>query len=391
MLQLSKPSRLQLVFLHSLLWICFLFFPLLIYKIDFFNKQFFTRDLIDNAFLIALFYLNFYYLLPRYFNGKQVTTYFVILFVLTVVFVFQQMYVEYLFMHVEKGPPFYTPGFEMHRSNFHTSRLLHAPPPFEENRDSLSLHGEERLANRSFFEMPPFFWVGGVRRSLSGILSILLAGGFIRVAIQWFTLEKQKEELQIQRLNDELGLLKAQINPHFLFNSLNTVYSLARKGSQKTEGFILKLSEILRYVIYESSAKKVLLNNELTYIKNYIELQKYRMDSNMRIEYLCDGDALNLVIEPMLLITFVENAFKHGISYHEGSFINILLTIQDNVLGLTVSNTFYKPPVPNEYGGIGLQNVRKRLDLAYPSSHELFITDDDKIYTVQLKIKLGYD
>ncbi len=388
--QLTNLSRLQFILLHGLLWICFLFFPLLIYRIDFFNKQFFTRDLINNAFLIGLFYLNFYYLLPKYFNGKQVTTYFIIILVLTFVFIFQQMYVEYLFMHSEIGKPFFTPGFEIHKNAIVHSYNM-PPQAIIGDSSNQKVFNDERFVDNDFLSMPAFFWIGGIRRSLSSILSILLAGSFIRVAIQWFTTEKQKEELQIQRLNDELGLLKAQINPHFLFNSLNTVYSLARKGSQNTEVFILKLSEILRYVIYESSAQKVRLSSELSYIKNYIELQQYRIDKNMQIEYKCEGDETSLLIEPMLLITFIENAFKHGISYKEGSFIRILVNIQKDVMQLDVSNTYNKQPVSSEYSGIGLQNVRKRLQLSYPSSHELTITDDNKIYSVHLKIKCNHD
>ena len=387
MSQLTSLSRLQIILLHSLLWICFLFFPLLIYRIDFFNKQFFTRDLINNAFLIGLFYLNFYYLLPRYFNGRHITAYFIIVFACIVIFIFQQIYVEYLFMHSQTERPFFTPGFEMHRNNFNSAYS----PPFQHFRadyKNFQAHDPKMLADNGFFSMPAFFWIGGIRRSLSGILSILLAGSFIRVAFQWFKTEQQKEELEIQRLNDELGLLKAQINPHFLFNSLNTVYSLARKNSQQTEEFILKLSDILRYVIYESSAQKVLVSNELKYIKNYIELQKYRIDKNMQIEYACYGDEGNLLIEPMLLIAFIENAFKHGISYREGSFINVAVTIEKKRLFLTVTNTYNKQPVTNEYSGIGLQNVKKRLQLSYPSSHELTIADDNKIYNVHLTIKL---
>ncbi len=381
MSRLTQLSRLQVILLHSLLWICFLFFPLLIYRIDFFTKQFFTVDFINNAFLIALFYINFYYLLPKYFNGKRITAYFVITFAVTLLFMCQQMMTEYFYFHSE-----------MQRHGF--SKLHRLPVfPFERHAEDSPMSGSPYHQHHgdSFLSMPLMFWIGGIRRSFSGVVSILLAGGFIRVAIQWFTTEKQKEELEIQRLNDELGLLKAQINPHFLFNSLNTVYSLARKNSADTEGFVLKLSEILRYVIYESSVQNVPLSKELCYIQNYIELQKFRIDKNMRIEYTQCGDTDRLLIEPMLLITFVENAFKHGISYLEGSFIQVNVCIKQNCLHLTVMNTYNKESVASEYGGIGLKNVSKRLQLSYPSLHELNITDDNKTYTVHLSIQLRYD
>ena len=383
--RLTSLTRWQIIGLHILLWICFLFFPLLIYRIDFFNKQFFTYDLINNAFLIGLFYFNYYYLIPKYFNGKRIGAYFTIVVGCIILFIFQQMYAGYLFIEPESGKPFFTPGFQMHKENFDS---LHFPP-FHHRANAFPNVGEEN--EQGFFNMPAFFWIGSIRRSLSGILSILLAGSFARVAMQWLNSEKRKEELEIQKLNDELGLLKAQINPHFLFNSLNSVYSLARKNSPHTEVFILKLSDILRYVIYESSAQQVMLSHELTYISNYIELQKYRIDKGMPVLYECRGEPGNLVIEPMLLITFIENAFKHGVSYREGSFIHITIDIHGIQLRINVQNTYNLQPGSLPYGGVGLQNARKRLQLSYPDKHELAITDENNIYHVQLKIELNHD
>lgn len=253
------------------------------------------------------------------------------------------------------------------------------------------MHGDDPFRQQSFFSMPLFFWVEGLRRALSSVLTILFTGGFIRIALQWFKSEKQKEELEIQRLNVELDFLKAQINPHFLFNSLNTVYSLAHKQSAQTEVVILKLSEILRYVLYEASAKKVLLAKELAYIDNYIDLQKYRIDKNMRISYELTGNAEVQMIEPMILMTFVENAFKHGISYKPGSFIEIKIDIKDLYLTMQVSNTYSEAPAIEVHKGIGLMNVQKRLSLSYPLQHTLTITDENGIYNVNLTINLAND
>ncbi len=238
---------------------------------------------------------------------------------------------------------------------------------------------------------PTFFWIESFRNALLSVLTILFTSGFIRIAIQWYDSEKRNEKLEIKRLNVELDLLKAQINPHFLFNTLNTVYALAHRQSPQTETVILKLSEILRYVIYESSAQKVLLSKELTYLKNYFELQQYRLDKNFNASYSCEGDADGLQIEPMLLIPFIENAFKHGASYKEGAFIIVKIITAGNELSMQVSNTFNTDNTAESRTGIGLENVRKRLELAYAGRYGLVIKNEDNIYTVNLKIILQHD
>jgi LytS/YehU family sensor histidine kinase len=219
---------------------------------------------------------------------------------------------------------------------------------------------------------------------------MLFMSGFIKIAQEWFKSEQQREALKVENLNAELKFLKSQINPHFLFNCLNTIYSLAHKHSVQTEHAIVKLSTIMRYMIYDSNEDKVQLHQELQYLEDYIDIQRLRMPDDIVVDYAVQGNPAGLKIAPMLLVPFVENAFKHGISYAEPSFIAIALAIEKNEIRLVVENSRFRQRVA-EKGGIGLQNVRKRLELLYADHHELEITESENQFIVDLKIVLKND
>jgi LytS/YehU family sensor histidine kinase len=181
--------------------------------------------------------------------------------------------------------------------------------------------------------------------------------------------------------------LKSQINPHFLFNSLNNIYSLAYQKSEKTPEAILKLSEIMRYMLYESNEDKVELSNEIRYLENYIELQKLRFKDNIYIKFEINGDPLGLMITPLVLISFVENAFKHGIATDSENPISISLNLTDGKLLFHVSNI--KSSMNKDItGGIGLQNVQRRLSLIYKDRYRLQIDDTNDIYNCELYLNL---
>ncbi|WP_160713676.1 sensor histidine kinase [Chitinophaga solisilvae] len=226
-----------------------------------------------------------------------------------------------------------------------------------------------------------------LRRSGFFALLMLFMSGFIKIAVEWFESEKQREALQVEKLNAELKFLKSQINPHFLFNCLNTIYSLAHKQSVQTEHAILKLSTIMRYMIYESNETMVRLDRELKYLQDYIDIQRLRLPKDITVDYAVSGNAGGLQIEPMLLVPFVENAFKHGISYAEPSFIHINIGITENMIRLMVKNSLFRERVA-ERGGIGLQNVLKRLEMLYDQEHEIDIRETDNQFIVDLKIVL---
>jgi LytS/YehU family sensor histidine kinase len=229
-----------------------------------------------------------------------------------------------------------------------------------------------------------------LRKSVFAALLMLFMSGFIKIAQEWFKSEQQREVLKVENLNAELKFLKSQINPHFLFNCLNTIYSLAHKHSAQTEHAIVKLSTIMRYMIYDSNEDKVQLQQELQYLEDYIDIQRLRMPDDIVVDYAVQGNPAGLKIEPMLLVPFVENAFKHGISYAEPSFIAIALAIERNQVRLVVENSRFRQRVA-EKGGIGLQNVRKRLELLYTGDHDLEITESENQFIVDLKIVLKND
>ena len=211
----------------------------------------------------------------------------------------------------------------------------------------------------------------------------------VRISNEWFKNEKQIKEMENEKLTAELAFLKSQVNPHFLFNILNNICSLARKKSDDTENALIKLSHIMRYMLYESKDEKVSLGKEVEYLQSYIELQRLRISDKVVINFSITGNPEELTIEPMLLIPFVENAFKHGVSYLEESIINIILTVNHKELNFKVDNliAMKRDEVLHTESGIGLKNVKRRLELLYPEKHSLQIDDNGSIYSIELQIK----
>jgi LytS/YehU family sensor histidine kinase len=209
----------------------------------------------------------------------------------------------------------------------------------------------------------------------------------LKFIVDWFRNEKIKSTLENEKLISELAFLKSQINPHFLFNSLNNIYSLAYQKSDKTPEAVLKLSEIMRYMLYESNENTVKLDDEIRYLENYIELQKLRFKDKTYIKFEIDGDTENKKITPLVLISFVENAFKHGLATDKENPITIVLNVTADKLFFQVINKKSNLN-KDETGGIGLQNVKRRLDLLYKGEYRLHIEDNEAIYNCELYLDL---
>ena len=209
----------------------------------------------------------------------------------------------------------------------------------------------------------------------------------LKFTLDWFVNERVQRDLENQRLSAELAFLKSQINPHFLFNSLNSIYSLAYQKSDTTPEAILKLSEIMRYMLYECNDNKVELTKELQYLHNYIDLQKIRFGNKAFIDFEVKGEITDQYIVPLLLIAFIENAFKHGIANDPAVPIRLKINIEDGKLYFFIQN---KKHTHNRdaSGGIGLSNVKRRLDLLYPEKYNLDIRDEADMYTCQLSLVL---
>jgi len=208
----------------------------------------------------------------------------------------------------------------------------------------------------------------------------------------WLESQREKKELQSQTLQSELKFLKSQINPHFLFNTLNSLYALTLKKSDQAPEIVLKLSEMMRYMLYECNEREVPLSKEINYLKNYLELEKIRQGKKMEINFAMDGEVDHQKIAPLMFIPFVENSFKHGISNQiSAGYVNIFLEINKNEVNITIENskTASMPsPSGKKSGGIGLVNVKRRLDLLYPDKYDLNIDEDPNTYTVKLCIDL---
>jgi hypothetical protein len=302
----------------------------------------FMSDLIVYLLLIGFFYLNYYLLVPEYYFKRKY-----LLYVLLVIgFYFVLISIPDLFMH---GPP---PPQGMNGGEMR-------PPPRGEH---FLLH---KIGNNLFLFMIVLFF------------SLML-----RISSQW----KKTEE---EKITAELSYLKAQINPHFLFNTLNSIYSLAIQKSDDTAAAVVKLSGMMRYVISEAHKDFVSLEKEITYLRSYIELQQIRFGNSIQLTFSIEGTTEGKVIAPLVLIPFIENAFKHGVNAEEDSDIriNVLITEQNLILTVRNKKVFVRHSADDK-SGLGIDNTRMRLQLLYPSRHQLVITDTDESFSVYLELTL---
>ncbi len=222
------------------------------------------------------------------------------------------------------------------------------------------------------------------------LMALLMIGSSLAIAVFFRTqreilLYKEQEALHLQ---SELDYLKFQINPHFFMNTLNNIHALVDIDSELAKQAIIELSHLMRYLLYESNQSTVPLRRELTFVRHFLELMKLRFDESVSLTYEePDSSAAGLEanIPPLLLLTFIENAFKHGISHREPSFIGIKVSIEDRQIHFHCANSNFGA-MQGQKGGVGLENVRKRLQLIYPDSHNLKVIPDDHVFTVDLWI-----
>ncbi len=299
-----------------------------------FSKFLMQKRLFSNLILILFFYFNYYFLLPYYYFTKKNLQFSIgiLISLLIVLFLPEIFQPNHHFEGPRRGPG----GF-----------------PFMRFEDSF------------IFYLVLFFV------SLS-----------LKINERW----KKTEE---EKLNAELSYLKAQINPHFLFNTLNSIYSLAIKKSDDTANAVVKLSGMMRYLITDAQIDFIDLKKELNYINSYIELQKIRLGNTATIVLNLDSSDEDLKIAPLILITFVENAFKHGVNPEEISIISIDIKIENNKLHLHVYNKKVNKPNQSENEtGLGIENAKQRLNLIYPSDYKLKVVDNNNEFIIDLTIKL---
>lgn len=223
---------------------------------------------------------------------------------------------------------------------------------------------------------------------ISGITAFVLSFVF-RLAIAYFGMKQKAEEISAQRSQFELNLLKAQVQPHFLFNTLNNIYYEAYKEAPRTALLIEKLSDIMRYFVDESTADNVTLGTEVNFIDNYIALERIRIRHETTINFTKQFDA-GLRIPPMLLMNFIENVFKHGIDkLSEHNVIEITLYQNDGYLSFSTKNNVYKNTMQGNTTGLGIKNLRKRLEILYGANFELSTTNNGNFFTAFLKVPIA--
>lgn len=333
-------SQNQTPLIHILVWAVFFLLPIIFSSSDFSESEkshhhpdeFFVLNLINKLFKVGVFYLNTQFLIPKILYPKK---YLQFLLSQTLIFAALLVFDFLLFQLLNINHPFH-----FTRSAYHNISL--------------------------------FLFV-----SLSSVVFKLV----------W---DKAKaEEQQKENIKTELSFLRSQISPHFLFNVLNNIVAMVRLRSDNLEDTVVKLSTLLQYMLYETDEEKVLLRNEIEYLESYIDLQSQRFGNKIQIIRNISVNDNYQTIEPMLLIPFVENAFKHGYGLIKNPVIDIALKTENDVLVFEVKNKFADTNLQKDKtSGIGLTNVKRRLELLYPASHQLEIKKNDTWFMISLKLQL---
>lgn len=333
------------IILHILAWAVCFSIPILIYNNPYgeyvasTNEKFGVPEIINYSLFIVFFYLNAFLFIPEYFSKKRITEYviFVVLVILAIGTINTLISQEY---------------------------RPHIPP-------------------RPFIRV--FLY-----RLFIGLANLAISTSY-RMILDNLKREREIKEKEKENLIAELSFLRSQISPHFVFNVLNSVVSLARKKSDQLEPVLMELSNLMRYMLYESDSEKVSVKKMVMYLNSYINLQKMRFNDDVKIDYkVIDNSSKDNYIEPMLFIPLVENAFKHGIGIIEEPEINVLLTVNEKSIVLHVQNKFNKNTTieKEKKSGIGLNNLKRRLNLLYPETHELIITEKENNFYTNLNLTI---
>ena len=346
-----SQSRIYSVISHFAGWL--IFFSLIIMftsnspgGVDTMTKLFSLPFLYFYFIYLFIFYLNFFVLIPKLYLQKKYPVYFILILLL-----FVGMYLTKPFDH-----------------------LLHqAPPPEQMGPPRPNSPQDSHL-----------------RIDIVSIVLFVMAWALstaICIIRQWRITQQQAIKAETERANAELSFLKAQINPHFLFNTLNNLYTLAVTKNEKTADSIMKFSNIMRYVTDEMARNVVPLQSEIDCIKDYIDLQRLRLNEKTYVDFSITCKQENKTIAPLLLMTFVENVFKYGVSSHEASTITIKIFAEEKTIHFLCQNEIFNNLHSVDRAGIGITNAKKRLEYLYPNKHLLNIVSKNDLYTVELTLQ----
>lgn len=338
------------ILLHILFWVFYLSFYTFqsgYYKKDY--LEMFEGYLVYLPIMIAASYFTNYYLVPKYLLSKKYIQFVVIFIVSGLIFIFSLKTVFWFYL----TPKFYT-----------------------------------KMGAEGYYKAGYFYPTYLMAHAIS-IYLVVFVFGFIKLTKRWFINNRITQELKKEKLEAEMKFLKAQMNPHFLFNVLNSLYALALKNSDKTAEMILKLSAMMDYILYESKNDFILIEKELKLINDYVELEKLRYGDKLTYDFIIEGETDNIYIPPLLLFPFIENSFKHGVSNTVNkSYIKASLKLLKTELDFIIENN--KPEheiIVKKQEGIGLANVLKRLELLYDGKYIYEQSETENTFLIKLKLK----
>jgi len=343
--------------LHLIAWIIVISIPL--YLSNAFgdnNMQRVYEFYLHTLSAIIIFYLGYLWLVPQFFLKEKRVAYIVMLVTLILLTYFI--------------------------TDFIKDHFLFDPIQDAKFREAFSkLIGGDQNAH------PPFKAFGFFNHLIA---SFLISGFAIGLGVmeRLKQNEKKQKEMEKEKLDSELTFLKNQVSPHFFFNTLNNIYSLIGIDGPTAQDSVLKLSKLMRYLLYESEHGETLMNHEIEFINNYIDLMRLRLSPKVELKIDFPKDFADFSIPPLLFIPFIENAFKHGISYNKQSFIHIRMAIQNEEIRFISENSIGSSNGgAMQHSGIGLENVRKRLSLLFPGKHLLKIEESENLFKVELSIQ----
>ena len=359
---MRNNKKTVIIIAHFAAWVCFFTLPYLVFfprlrEFSMSNNQL-ASIICNNVFIILVYYINTLFLIPKFLAKEKWLWYSLSIVVCLFIFLYLPREIA--------------------------TRI--AEP------EILNPQNREFIRNPAFQGKPRYTGIGR-RRPLADpyntvlFLLVFTVGTCISVIQRWLQTEQTRKETENEKLNTELSFLKSQVNPHFFFNTLNNIYSLAVVRSEKTAPAVMKLSSIMRYILTETQSDLVPLRNEIDFIHNFIDLQKVRLTDKVVLNFSAEGDIDNLLIAPLIFIPFVENAFKYGVSTKESSSISIdIKTEGNNIVFNSVNYVVVTENTLTENTGIGINNVKRRLELMYPDKHLLTTVEKDNYYTVHLEI-----
>jgi two-component system, LytTR family, sensor kinase len=366
----KSKSKLVTVIIHILIWAVFglivFFFQPLTWNIEV-PYQLWVENSIVVGMLVIAYYLNSFILVPKFLLNNRTSIYFLIIIGLIVLITILNAYTnQWLNIHKLLDAAF-------HKNQLQDAAIHKGGPP------------KHRGPGRGFDIFTVF---------MVAVTALVIGISTSMTTIQKWQKDKQvHQDLEQDRVTSELSFLKAQINPHFFFNTLNNIYALTLVNADTSRKAIHQLSRMMRYVLYDTQNATTQLSQEIAFIKDYISLMQLRLTDVVKINFTSPAALKDMAVAPMIFLPFVENAFKHGVSATQPSNIDIKVVQQNTIVELKIVNTIIKEQSNNlEAGsGIGLNNTRRRLDLLYPGKYILVINENsaENIYSVHLTLDLS--